>query len=118
MFHDTRNQNISSVTNRIHFDFLTLKVLIYQNRVILSNLINDVHKFTNFIVIKCDLHTLSAENVGRTNQYRIAQTISHFNCFISGKYGSACSTWNLGLFQNLIKEFSVFRCIHILCIGS
>ena len=50
MLHDTRNENIFTVTYSIYFYFLTHEILIYKNWMILFNSIDDVHEF-NYIFI-------------------------------------------------------------------
>ena len=72
MLHDTRNQDILSITNCIDFDFFTHQVFVNQNRMFLCNLIDDSDIFLYILVTDCNTHALSTKNIGRTNKYRIS----------------------------------------------
>ena len=89
MLHDTRNQDIFAVTYRIHFDFFSLQIFINQNRMILCIGIDDCHEFINFIIVKCNLHSLSTQDIRRTNKYRITDAVCNFLCFLCSKYRAA-----------------------------
>ena len=84
---------------------------------ILRDSVDDFHKFFDFVVGQCDLHALTAKHVGRSYQHRITQSVSNFLSLFRSVYGTACCTRNTGLFQDLIKELSVFCRIYILCLG-
>ncbi len=66
MLHNPGNQNILTVANRIHFDFLAWDIFIYQNGVILCDLVDDPNKFVNILVRDGNLHTLAAQHIGRS----------------------------------------------------
>ena len=68
----------------------------------LNCLIDNIHKFDNIAIINCNLHTLSAKNIRRTDQYRVTQMVG----------------WSrdLTLLKDFIKQLSVFSCIYILCL--
>ena len=59
MFHDTGDNNILTVANRINFSLNTLKVLIYKDRMILSISVDDVHELLYLFIGKSYLHALS-----------------------------------------------------------
>ena len=113
MLHDTRNQDIGTVAYRINFNFFTHQVFIDQNRVILCDLVDGIDKFYNLIIIECNVHALSAKYIGRTNQYRITDTVCCCFCFLSGVYRITCCSRNTCLLQDFIKELTVFGCINI-----
>ena len=75
MFHDTRNQNIRTVAHAVDFHFFADQILIDQNRMLLNIPVNNRHKFYDIAVVDRNLHTLTAENVGRAHKHRIAQLI-------------------------------------------
>ena len=85
---------------------------------ILCDTIDDTDKFLDLIIVECDLHTLSTEYIGRSYQYRIAETVCNFFCLLCGKYSSTCSSRNLCFFQNLIEKLTVLCRIDILCFCS
>ena len=114
VLHDTRDQDIGSVAHRIYLDLLALQIFVYKDRMILRDPVDDADELINVIVIDSDLHALAAKHVGRADQNRIAQTVCHFFCFLSGKYSSSCRTRDLALFQDLVKELSVLCLVHVL----
>ena len=118
MLHDTWNQNVSSITYRIYFDLFSHQVFIHQNRMILCNTVNNSDEFIYVFIVNRNLHTLAAQYIRRSYQHRISQFIGCFLCFFCGKYCMSLWSWNLAFFQNLIKQFSVFCRIYILCRGS
>ena len=118
MLHNTRNQDIRAVTHRIHFDFLPLQVFVNQNRMILCDPIDDIHKLFDLFIGNGDLHALAAQHVGGSYQNRITQSVCNLLSFLCRKYSAACCSRDLCFFQYLIKQLSVFSRIHILCPGS
>ena len=103
VLHDTGNKDVFAITYSVNFDFLALQILINQNRMILGVSIDDVHELLDLFVIEGDLHALSTENVGRTNQYRITDTVSNFLRFFCGEYSSTSCSGDTGLLQDLIE---------------
>ena len=118
MLHDTRDNDIFSVANRINFSLNTLKVLIYKDRMILSISVDDVHELFYLFIAKSNLHALSAKYVRRSYKYGITKAICNFFCFLCSINRSTLCTLDLSLFKDLIKDFSVFRCIYVLSICS
>ena len=53
-----------------------MQIFIYQDRMLLCDPVDDADKFVHILIIDGDLHALSAQYIGRTNQYRIAQLIA------------------------------------------
>ena len=49
MLHDTRDQDIGTVTYRVDLDFLTYNIFIYQDRMILCDLVDDADEFVNIV---------------------------------------------------------------------
>ena len=118
VLHDTRNQDILTVAYCVDLDLFTLQVFINQNRMILCNPVDDTDEFFYVLIIDGNLHTLSAKYIGRTNQYRISQSVCYFFCFLCRVYGASLRSRDLALFQNLVEELSVLSCIHIFCGSS
>ena len=65
MLHNTRDQDIGSVTDSIYLNFLAHNVLIYQDWMLLGDLIDDTDKFINIFIADSDLHSLSSQYIGR-----------------------------------------------------
>ena len=114
MLHNTGNQDVRSIADRIHLDLLALQILVYQNGMILRDPVDDLHELFDLTVVDGDLHALSAQHIGGTNQYGIAQLVCHPLCLLGSKYRAARRSGDLALLKNLIKELSVLRCVHVL----
>ena len=85
---------------------------------ILCDTIDDLHEFFDLFIGDSDLHALSAQYIGRTYQYGIAQSVGNRLSFLCGVYGTAGCTGDLGLFQNLVEQFSILSGIYILRLGA
>ena len=85
---------------------------------ILCIAVDDCHEFFDLFIVQCNLHALSAQYIGRTYQYGIAQSVGHRLSFLCGVYGTAGCTGDLGLFQNLVEQFSILSGIYILRLGA
>ena len=85
---------------------------------ILCDTVDDLHEFFDLFIGDSDLHALSAQYIGRTHQYGIAQSVSNRLSFLCGVYSAAGCTGNPGLFQNLVEQFSVLSGIYILRLGT
>ena len=66
MLHDTRNQNVLAVTYSVYLNLFAHQVFIYQDRMILRDLVNDSNVFFYILIADCNTHSLSAKNIGRT----------------------------------------------------
>ena len=113
MLHNSGDQDVFAVTDRIDFLFFSHQVFVYNDWMLLYVTVNNRHKFADIIVIDGNLHTLSAENVGWTNKNRIAKFIGCLQCFLYRKYRMSLWSWDSALLQNLIEQFTVFCCIDI-----
>ena len=115
MFHDTRNQDILTITYSIDLDFFTHQVFINKDRMFLCDLVDDSDIFFYILIADRNTHTLSAKNVGRTYKYRISQLIGCFFCFFGSKDSMSLRSRNLALLQNFIEQLTVFSRIYIFC---
>ena len=71
VLHNTRDQDICTVTYGIYFQLFTHQILIDKDRMLLCILVDDCHKFFDLSIGNCDLHTLTAQHVGRSDKNRI-----------------------------------------------
>ena len=71
MLHNTGDQNIGAVADRVNFNFLSLQILVNQNGVILCDPVDDIHEFLNLLIGDGNLHALSAKHVGGSHKNRI-----------------------------------------------
>ena len=116
VLHNTRNQDIFTITDGINLNFTTHHILINQYRVFYLVAGDDLHILPNILFAVCNLHSLTAEHIGRTHQNRIPQTICNSNCFLLCKHGFSLWTRNSTFFQNLIKFLAILRCIDRPCL--
>ena len=115
MLHDTRNQNVLAVTYSVYLNLFAHQVFIYQDRMILRDLVNDSNVFFYILIADCNTHSLSAKNIGRTYQNRISQSVSNFFCFLSSKYSISLRSRDLALLQDTVKQLTVLCCIYVFC---
>ena len=113
MLHDTRNQDILSIADRVYLNLLTLQILVHQNRMLLGDPVDDADELFHILIVDGNLHALAAQYVGRANQNRIAQLVCCLLCLLGGKYRMSLGSRNLTLLQNLVKELSVLCRVHI-----
>ena len=74
--------------------------------------------FNNILIVDGNLHALTAQYIGRTNQHRITQLVGSVQSLIYRKYGTSGSTLDTGLGQNLVKQFTIFCGIYVRGIGT
>ena len=118
MLHNTRNQNILSVAYRIHLNLLALKIFVHQDRMILRYPVNDAYKFFHVFIINRNLHPLSAQHIGRTDQHRIAQTVRRRLCLPGSIDCISLRARDTAFLQNAVKQLPVLCRVHILCRSS
>lgn len=114
MLHDAWDQDVCTVTDGVYLDLLTHDIFIYQNRMLLGNLVDNADKFINILIIDGNLHSLSAQYIGGANQNRIPQLMSRLFCLLGCKYRMACWSWDAALLQDGVKALSVLSRIYIL----
>ena len=75
VLHDTRDEDVVAVTDGIDLDLAAHHVLIDQNWVL--NLVagDNLHELADIGLLVGNLHALTAQNVGRTNENRIAKLV-------------------------------------------
>ena len=113
MLHDSRNENIVAIAYAVDFHFLANQIFVDKNRMLLNVPVDNGHKLNDIAVIDRNLHTLTAQNIGRTHKNRIPQLIGRLDCFFCRKYGRSGRTRNFTLLKDFIKTFSVLGRIHI-----
>ena len=118
MLHDTRYKNIFAITYCINLDFLTHKILIYKDWMILLNSIDNSHEFNYIFIRNSNLHTLSTKYIWRTYKHWITKFVSSLKRLLYCEYSLSLSSWNLCLFKYFIKQLSILCSIYILCLSS
>ena len=68
MLHDAGDQDVCTVTDSVYLNLLTHDIFVYQDRMLLGDLVDDADKFINILIIDGNLHSLSAKHIGGTNQ--------------------------------------------------
>ena len=114
VLHDTRDQDICAVADRVHLQLLALQVFVHQNRVILLITVDHRHKLFDLLIGDGDLHPLSAKHIGWTHQHRIAQPVCHLFRLLGSIDRAARRPRDLSLLQNPVKKLPVLRGVHIL----
>ena len=109
MLHDAGDQDIRSIADSIDLKLGPHHVLVDQNRVfdILGK--DNIHIFVDIFFVKGDDHVLSPQDVGGSEQDRIADFIRRFKGLLLRHDGIANRPFDLKLFQKLVKAFSILR---------
>ena len=118
MLHQSGDQDIGAVADRVNLHLLALQVLVYQNGMILGDAVDDGHKFLDLCIGDGDLHALAAQHVGGAHQHGITKTVCHSLRFFRCINGSAAGSGDFTFLQNLVKQLSVFRRVHVFRTGS
>ena len=82
---------------------------------LLRDHVDDADKLINVLIADGDLHTLSAQHIGRAHQHGITQLMGRRFSLLSREYGAACRSGDIALLQDGVKQFPVLRSVHILC---
>ena len=114
MLHDAGDQDVCTVTDSVYLNLLTHDIFVYQDRMLLSNLVDDADKFINILIIDGNLHSLSAKHIGGTDQNWIAQLMSSLFCLLGSKYRMASRSRDTALLQDGVKAFSILSRVYIL----
>ena len=108
VFHNTGDKYVGAVADCVNFYFFTLQVVVNQNGMFLGSFYCVGHVVFQFIVVVNDFHCTTAQYVGRTNHYRIANIVSCLQCAFGIEYGVALGTRNVTIGKELFKTFTVF----------
>ena len=111
MLHDTRDKNILAVTDSVYLKLSAHKILVYKYRVLDSLVENDSHVFLDIVIIECDYHVLSAENVRRSHKNRIMYLICDLESLVTSHDSEALRSFYLKLFKQLVKSLSVLSSV-------
>ena len=111
MLHDTRDKDILAVTDSVYLKLSAHKILVYKYRVLYSLVENDSHVFLDIVIIECDYHVLSAENVRRSHKNRIVYLVCNFKSLVTSHDSEALRSLYFQLFKQLVKSLSVLSSV-------
>ena len=109
VLHDTRNQNVFAVADRIDFEFGTAHVFVDEHRIFDALRKDDTHVFAHIGVSPRDDHILSAEHVRRPQQNRIADAPCGRDRFFRRQNRFPCGFIDTEFDAKRFKFFAVFR---------
>ena len=118
VLHNAGNQDIRAIADRIHFNLLSLHVLIYQYRVFLRDLIDNPYECVDILAAHSYLHPLPSQHIGRSYQYRISEPFCGVLRLLRRVDCLPFRAWNPALLQYPVKKLPVLRRVHILRRGS
>ena len=108
VFHDTGNEHVVAITDSINLYFPALQVVVNQNRMLLGSLYCVGHVVSQFVVIVNDFHCTTAQYIGRTNHYRVANICCCPQCAFGIEDSVSFRTRNVAIGKELFKTFTVF----------
>ena len=110
--HNAGNEHIGAVTNGINFHFLTLDILVNQNRLIFVDFNRCFQIMAQLFFIGNDLHSTAAKNKAGTHQYGIADFCSGCDTVLDLGNCSALRLRNIQFLQDLFKAVTVFSALN------
>ena len=108
VLHDAGNQNVFAVADCIDFKFYAHHVFVDEDRIFDSLRKDNAHIFFYVRFIERDNHILSAKNVRRTQENRIADFFRRMERLVFGKNGFAFRAADFQFFAELFKSLAVF----------
>ena len=108
VLHNSRNQNIFAVADTVNFKLSSHHVLVNQNRIFNSLSQNNLHIFFYVGIVEGNNHVLTAQNVRRTQQNRVAQLFCCSQSFFGIHDCKSLRTLNLEFFTKFFKTLAVF----------
>ena len=118
MLQNARNQNVLAVRYDINFKLLAHHIFVNQNGVFDSLTENDVHIPPDVKVGVCDCHVLTADDIGRAQQNRKAESVCCGYCLITGHDSHALGSLEAETLQKRVKTLSVLSHINAFGRGS
>ena len=115
MLHNTGNKNIFAVAYCVNFNLGTHHIFINKHRIFDILCKNNCHIFFDICLVKGDNHILTAKNIRRSEQNRIANFLCNFKSFITSHNSVALWTLYVVFFKKFIKAFSILS--HINSVG-
>ena len=109
MFHNAGDQYIRAVGNDVHFQFGARQILVDQDRIFDLVFKDPCHIRLHRFIRAGNGHVLSADDVGWTQQDRVAQGIGCGKGFFNGERGKSPRSFDAELFQQSVKTDTVFR---------
>ena len=107
VLHNTGDKDILSVADSVYLDLCTLKVLVDEDRVLYILREDDRHIFLNIGVVEGNDHILTAEHIGRTEQYGITDLVRYLKRFLGRHNGNTLRALDVVFFEQLVKTLSV-----------
>ncbi len=103
MLHNTGNQYLLAVAYRVDLYLLPLQIFVHQDRMVLSDPVDDPDKLVDIVIIDGDLHPLAAQHIRRPYQDRITKAVRNLPGFFGRVDRTAAWPWDLTFLQNLIE---------------
>ena len=116
--HNTGNEYVTAVANRIHFHFFTLNVVVYKNGLICIDIERGLEITAKLILICNNLHSTSAKNKAGTNKHGVTDALCRFYTFFNGGNTLALRLRNVQFRQNTFKALAVLGSVDRLAIGT
>ena len=108
VLHDSRNEDVLTVTDCIDFKLGSHHVLVDEYRIFNPLPQDNLHVFLYIILIEGDDHVLTAEDIGRPEQYGIADPIRSSKRFLRRKDGLPLGLVDAEPVAEFLKALAVF----------
>ena len=114
MLHYSRNKHICSVANSVYFQLAAAQIPVNKHgivRILLERVLQILNKLC---LVMRNLHTLTAQNIRRTDKKRISQIVRFLYPLLNRPNCSAFRALNIKLFQDSVKLLPVLRLVYLL----
>ena len=108
MLHNSRNKTVCTVGNSVSLALCSVvEETVDEDRSVRCNTNSSRHIYLHHIVIVNYLHSTSAENVGRTNHYRISDAVGYFKSLVNIYSHSGLRHWDTQLVHHSTEVVTV-----------
>ena len=118
MLHDARDEDVVAVADGVDLDLAAHHVLVDQNRVLDLVAGDDLHELADIGLLVGNLHALTAQNVGRTDENRVAQLVGGLDGLLLGHNRVARRTRDAALLEDNVELFAVLSGVDRPCRGA
>ncbi len=114
VLHYAGDEDVRPVADRVDLDLLPLKVLVYQDRVVLRDSVYDADELLYLVIVKGDAHPLPAEHIRGAHQDGVAEAVRDLLRLLCGVDRAARRAGDFRLLQDAVEQLPVLRRVNVL----
>ena len=114
--HNTCNEHVLTVTDRIYLDLFTLNVVVNENRLVLIDLNRSSKVVTKLVFVAHDTHCASAKHEGGANKNGISDSLRNLNTVLNLGNRLTLGLGNTERGEDFLKGVAVLRTLDSLAV--